>query len=486
MDLADLPSVLLQDILFRAARGATAERVAKLMSVCELFRREIKICSVKHKTHARPKADQPLKLRDCAALKSLFVIEPDLRFSSGYLDRSGTAVALQALTSLTIAMPIYSSHQEATRFECIIKAAPALAVLVLKNAHYTLFTCLGSLHALKSLKFLNNYKCRINGEDSAAFSDLSDLLQSIMHLTTLQDLYISCCGCYKLPNSIGQLTALQMLSLAGSVLLGLPDSIRHLTALQTLDLCNCLSLTGLPDIIGQMTALTELDLDCLARVDMPGSLTGLPDSIGQLAALEILKLGGQPHLVGLPDSIGHLTTLQMLNLSQCCGLVRLPDSIGHLTALQTLDLSQCCRLVGLPDSIGQMTALTKLDLVCGLLKDSRYNYSWDVDTPWVADSPGSLICLPYSIGQLAELEILSLRGQIHLVQLPDSIGHLTALQMLDLSLCRGLVGLPDSIGHLTALQTLNLSRCDHIELLPDSIGHLNALQTVNLSDHRNL
>ena len=73
MGLAALSSELLGAILFRAAKGAAADRVAELMSVCKLFRREINICSVMHATQARPDADQPLKLQDCAALKSLVV-----------------------------------------------------------------------------------------------------------------------------------------------------------------------------------------------------------------------------------------------------------------------------------------------------------------------------------------------------------------------------------------------------------------------------
>ena len=106
MDLADLPSEsmfaklhseLLQDVLFRAVRGATADRVAELLSVCKLFRCEIKKCSGSHATHARPDANQPLKLQDCAALKSLVVEERRVSLINQHFLLSGTAVAPKAM-----------------------------------------------------------------------------------------------------------------------------------------------------------------------------------------------------------------------------------------------------------------------------------------------------------------------------------------------------------------------------------------------------
>ena len=223
--LADLPSYLLQDILFRAARGATADRVAELLSVCKLFRFEIKVCSVNHATHARPDANQPLKLRDCAALESLVVEGRERSIITQHFLLSAAAVAVQALTSLTFASPPNLCDAYWLEIGNIINAAPALAVLVLKNAPAPMLTCLGSLHTLTSLRFESERNCSL------------ELSHSIMHLTALQDLHLSCSGCLEVPDSIGQLTALQTLKLTRyGNLVRLPNSIGLLTALQTLHL----------------------------------------------------------------------------------------------------------------------------------------------------------------------------------------------------------------------------------------------------------
>ena len=421
MGLIDLPSDLLQGILFRAARGATADRVAELLSVCKLFRCEINNCSVHHATHARPDANQPLKLQDCAALKSLVVDTQTTSLFTQHFTRSGTAVAVQALTSLTVTMP---ELVDATwcEIESIIKAAPALAVVMLVNAPDTLFTCLGSLHALISLHLSYKSGYRLC---SASCIEHPESLHSIMHLTALQDLRLSSSGLQRLPHSIGRLTALHVLSLANcrdlvelpdsigrltalqtldlsrcTRLEGLPDSIEHLTALQMLNLFDCRGLVGLPNSIGQMSSLTKLDLGCdLNSKGFHGFFTNLPDSIGQLAALKILSLAGHRSLARLPDGIGHLTALQMLDLTRCRRIARLPDNIGQLTALQNLNLGGCSGLVGLPDSMGQLTALRDLDLSKCI----------------------GLVGLPDSIGKLTDLRRLSLYGFRNFSGLHDSI-----------------------------------------------------------------
>ena len=129
---AKLPSELLRNILYWAARGATADRVAELLSVCMHFRCKIKACSVKHATHARPDANQPLKLQECAAYKLLVV---EVRRGGGgvsLIDQhsllSDTAVAVQALTSLT------------DRYAAAIEAFGGL--LVRNRGHCQCGTCL--------------------------------------------------------------------------------------------------------------------------------------------------------------------------------------------------------------------------------------------------------------------------------------------------------------------------------------------------------
>ena len=333
MGLADLPSELLQDVLFRAAKGETTDRVAELLSVCKFFCCKIKKCSINHATRATPDANQPLKLQDCAALKSLVVDKRMASLLTQHFAQSGTAVAVQALTSLTAMIPrIDMELWDAgwLEIESIINVAPDLEDVVLEYAPATLLTCLGSLHALTSLKFTDGRNCLPGTEDS----DPSELMHSIMHLTALKDLY------FERPFGFPCLRRL-------------PDSISQLTALRVLSLLDC-GLVGLPDSIGQLTALTMLDLRCVSEDNYFRSSLRLADSIGQLATLAILKLDGNEGLMALPDSIGHLAALKSLSLDHCTSLVRLPDSMGQLTALQDLNLGHCNGFAELPDIIGQI------------------------------------------------------------------------------------------------------------------------------------
>ena len=292
MDFAALPPELFRDVLFRAAKGEKAKRVAELLSVCKLFRCEIKNCSVNHVTQARPDANQLLKLQDCAALNSLVVGNRSTSLITEHFAQSGTAVAVQALTSLRVVLrPSELWKASWLEIERIINVAPALAVVVLEKAPATILTCLGSLHALVSLKFMNLKTApqRIPRRGAGSIDPFGNM-HSIMHLTTLRDLYLIDLSLQQLPDSIGQLTALQALTLSA----------------------------------------------CLTR---------LPDSIGQLTALQFLNLTNCNRLVGLPDSIRQLTALKLLKLRNCGCLIELPYSIGNLSALQTLDLSHCTGLV---------------------------------------------------------------------------------------------------------------------------------------------
>ena len=475
MGLADLPSELLRDVLFRAARGTTADRVAELLSVCKIFCREIKKCSINHATQARPAANQPLKLQDCAALKSLVVAKRRTSLLTQHIAQSGTAVAVQALTSLTVMIPPTELwYVYWLEIESIIKMAPALGVVVLKNAPVTLLPCLGSLHALISLRFTSEGTCLFGAE-----GDPFELMHCIMHLTTLQDLHVHCLSLRRLPGSISQLTALQVLSLNDCGLVELPDSIGQLTALQVLSLTGCCDLVGLPDSIGKLTALTMLDLGCVDKSHC--YIKHYPDSLMNNYADPLLPMDGLIGLMALPDSIGHLTALKSLSLL-LCALTRLPESMGQLTALQDLNLTLCTHLVELPDSMGQLTALQRLDLT-GCTGFVRFP---DIIGQLTALqslnlSQSDFIEVPDIIGQLTALRVLDLTYSSILSELPDSIGHLAALQRLILSECRGLARLPDSIGHLNALQELNLSGCFRLKSLPDSIGQLTTLKTLYLS-----
>ena len=103
MGLADMPLELSRNVLLRTSRGSKVDRIADLLSVCKLFRSGIHKYSVSYPTQARLDANQPLKLQDYTALKSLVV---DLRRTLLITQQFDQSVAVQALTSLTIMLPL--------------------------------------------------------------------------------------------------------------------------------------------------------------------------------------------------------------------------------------------------------------------------------------------------------------------------------------------------------------------------------------------
>jgi Leucine-rich repeat (LRR) protein len=172
---------------------------------------------------------------------------------------------------------------------------------------------------------------------------LTELPDSIKHLTNLTKLNIEYNKLTQLHDSIGQLTNLTELYIHRNKLTYLSDSIGQLINLTHLNI-NFNQLTQLPNSIGQLINLTRLNINF-------NQLTQLPNSIGQLTNLTKLYIGAND-LTVLPDSIGQLTNLTTLYI---CGnqLTQLPDSIGQLTNLTYLSMSKN-NLKELPDSIGQL------------------------------------------------------------------------------------------------------------------------------------
>jgi hypothetical protein len=71
----------------------------------------------------------------------------------------------------------------------------------------------------------------------------------------------------------------------------------------------------------------------------------------------------------------------------------------------------------------------------------------------------SIIMLPETIADLAELQQLDLSGCSSLTSLPESFGGLCELQQLNLSGCSSLISLPKSLVRLSKLQQLDLCQC---------------------------
>lgn len=70
--------------------------------------------------------------------------------------------------------------------------------------------------------------------------------------------------------------------------------------------------------------------------------------------------------------------------------------------------------------------------------------------------------------------------------LPTSMGNLTNLQRISLRDCRSLKMLPNSMGNCTNLEIINLHGCCDLEMLPDSFGDLANLKHIDVSHCKSL
>lgn len=178
--------------------------------------------------------------------------------------------------------------------------------------------------------------------------------ESALMLTQITELSFNNIQVTNLPESIGHLSNLQRLYLTGTSITSIPESITNLKALQRLYLGKT-RITVLPASIGNLESLQRLHLN-----DTP--LIALPESIGNLKKLERIRLQNT-RITNLPESIGQLSSLRSINLSGT-KISALPNSIGQLARLQYLGLNDTL-ITAVPESVCQLPDLQYLGL-CNL------------------------------------------------------------------------------------------------------------------------
>jgi internalin A len=144
-----------------------------------------------------------------------------------------------------------------------------------------------------------------------------------------------------------------------------------------------------------------------------------------------------------------------------------------------LDLS-LEKLTELPESIGQLTQLQTLSLLGNQLTRLPEFICQLTQLRSLSLSDNQLTELPESIGQLSQLQNLYVSYN-QLTEVPESICQLTQLQNLDLS-NNQLTELPESIGQLSQLQNLELS-FNQLTELPESIGRIIGLTMLYLDNN---
>ena len=252
---------------------------------------------------------------------------------------------------------------------------------------------------------------------------LTELPESLGHLTQLQSLDLSGNQLTALPEWLGQLTQLHGLDIADNRLTALPVWLSQLTHLQKLSIHSC-QLTTLPKWLSGFAELQELNL-------YGNPLQTLPYWLGQLSQLTGLQIGGL-QLKEVPEVLRDLKGLKWLRLHNN-ELKAIPSWFGEFVGLTSLDLAGN-QLSDLPREMEALQNLTKIDL--GFINGNPFNE------------------IPTCIRQLRKLKILIV-CKCKISSLPDWIDDLAHLETIRAE-SNLLTNLPVTLGNLGSLKELFL------------------------------
>ncbi|KAL3746481.1 hypothetical protein ACJRO7_015444 [Eucalyptus globulus] len=240
---------------------------------------------------------------------------------------------------------------------------------------------------------------------------------------------------YFTSDEFSRLPSLRFLELEGGNLVG--DFKNLLSSLRWLSWHRCPSeLQAVNLCLWNLTVLKLLDSDILENWN-----------------------GWGPFLVNHDLKVIHLTR---------CHLSRTPDFSTCLNLKILVLDGHCPKSLQIGSSISKLERLKHLEIIADQVQPSRLSTGFHFD----------LFAVPPAICDLKYLSSLKLEGQC-MRELHPSIGEMAGLTCLSLRGCRRLRKLPLSIGKLRSLLLLNLLYT-RIEELPDSIGELKRLEEMNL------
>ena len=361
---------------------------------------------------------------------------------------------------------------------------------------------------LTNLKWLDLYSNRLTGEIPAELGNLTNL--EVLHLYRNQ-----LTG--EIPAELGSLPSLQSLWLQGNQLTGeIPAELGNLTNLERLSLYGN-QLTGeIPAELGYLTNLEGLFL-------YDNQLTGeIPAELGGLTKLELLSLYGNQLTGEIPAELGDLTNLKWLDLYSNRLTGEIPAELGSLTNLRWLRL-EGNQLTGcIPEGLRNMATndLDELGLADCASGDAatdraalvafynatgganwRNNGNWLSNAPigaWhgvTTDSDGRVTHLllasnqltgeiPAELGDLTNLEVLSLSGNQLTGEIPAELGSLTNVEVLWLASNQLTGEIPAELGDLTNLEVLLLFDNQLTGEIPAELGDLTNLRHLRLHNNQ--
>jgi hypothetical protein len=197
----------------------------------------------------------------------------------------------------------------------------------------------------------------------------SSVPEGLVHLTSLDTLYLAGNQLETLPKWFGQLNQLEFLDISENYFNTLPEILSQLQNLAILR-CSINDFHTFPPVIVQLTQLEELDINL-------NRLSKLPSQVGQLSQLTYLNLADN-HLTTLPHQFNQLQNLEKLILDgNAFGMV--PSSILQLTNLGVVSFKDN-QLMEFPLELTDLPALYKFNLAENYLyTDSEDFEDFDID-----------------------------------------------------------------------------------------------------------
>ncbi|KAL0349367.1 UNVERIFIED_CONTAM: Receptor-like protein EIX1 [Sesamum angustifolium] len=237
----------------------------------------------------------------------------------------------------------------------------------------------------------------------------------------------------------------------------------NFTSLAVIDLSFNGFSSMFPDWLVNISTLVHADLsNCMLRGRIPLGFGELPD-------LEFLNLALNGNLSASSSLFrGSWRSIKVLNLASNKVHGELPASIGNMVSLTDFDLFDNDVEGGIPSTIGSLCKLVNLDISGNKLTGSLPEFLEGTENCGVGSPLPSLVNLRLSVnqmtgrlpdwlGQLKNLEELSLDGNFFEGPLPASLGSLQNLTDLSLAANRLNGTLPESIGQLQELVVFDVS-----------------------------
>ncbi|CAM0943819.1 unnamed protein product [Alopecurus aequalis] len=338
---------------------------------------------------------------------------------------------------------------------------------------------LQGLHLIQELNLKHN---SFSGEILPAFGNLTNL--RTLHLD-----YNMLSGA--IPSSLGLLPSLYLLSIGFNNLSGqIPASLWNISSLGSLTVQQN-SLSGsLPQ--NAFDTLPSLQLIGIDHNKFHGSI---PMSIANASALWFVQIGAN-FLSGIvPPEVGRLRNLKALLLAETLLEAKEPKDWRFMAALTNCSQLRLLTLYSsmfggvLPDSLSNLsTSITYLALetnkISGSIpKDIGNLFNLQSLTLGNNHFTGDL---PSSIGRLQNLRLLSAANNTISGSIPLTLGNLTELNILELESNAFSGSIPSTIRYLTNLLSLSLANNNFTGQIPVGIFSISTLSKgIDLS-HNNL